>query len=375
MLQDLDRFPSASWYFQRKVHCLLGLPIDIIHSEELIDIVRRVNEHRGRLVLVTPSTDEIVLSLSDEMFRNAFLTSDVSIPDGMPVVWLGRFLGLPIRERLAGADLFDSLQQGRAGQMTAFFYGGDSGVASLACQMVNQSHGALHCVGWVSPGFGSFEDLSKPEYIDEVNRASPDLLILSLGKQGRPWIVKNASRIDRGIISHLGAVINFAAGRVRRAPKAFQRMGLEWLWRILQEPALFQRYFRDALILTRLIAQRVLPLKLEQVRYRFFPPKDAKTDLRVSYRSDDIIFQLCGAWTESSLSSFRRALLTASEREAAMTFDLSLLSYMDSAVVGAIVLAYGWQLRSKRRFRISAHSKIAARILDLHCCGHLLESA
>jgi len=374
VLQAPPRFPSADWYFSRKVYCFLGLPLDAIRLDKVIDIVRRVNEQKGRLILLTPNTNDIVQSQSNGLFRNAFLTSDVSIPDGMPVVWLGKFLGLPISERLAGADLFDILQQGRAGEMTVFFYGGEDGVAALACQKIKSQRG-LRCIGCVSPGFGSLEDLSKAEYIDRVNQASPDLLVLSLGKHGKAWIVKNASKINRGTISHLGAVINFAAERIQRAPKGLQALGLEWAWRILQEPVLFQRYFRDALALTRLIAKHVLPLKFLQLRTKVFPQENGNSELRVFCKSDEFTFQLCGTWTESSLSPLRGGLLTASERGAAIIFDLALVSYMDSAVVGAIISAYGWQLRNERRFRISASSKMATGILHLHCCDYLFESA
>jgi N-acetylglucosaminyldiphosphoundecaprenol N-acetyl-beta-D-mannosaminyltransferase len=212
--------------------------------------------------------------------------------------------------------------------------------------------------------------MSKPEYIDQVNRASPDLLVLSLGKHGKPWVVKNASKIDRGILSHLGAVINFVAQRIERAPKGLQKLGLEWAWRIFQEPALFRRYSHDAIVLAQLIAFRVLPLKLQRLRAGF---RSQGAELRVIDKSNEFIFQLGGTWTEWSLDGLRRALLTASERKTNMAFDLSLLDHMDSAVVGLIIIAYGWQLRNKLGFRISAYSPMVARILSLHCSSYLLD--
>jgi N-acetylglucosaminyldiphosphoundecaprenol N-acetyl-beta-D-mannosaminyltransferase len=336
-----------------------------------MEIIRQVTEQRGRLVLLTPNTNDVVFSQSKTVFRNAFLTSDISVPDGIPVVWLGKFLGLPISERLAGADIFDGLKQGRAGEMTIFFYGGQNGIAELACEKINDRQNALRCVGYVSPGFGSIEDLSKSEYLERVNEASPDFLVLSLGKHGKPWIVRNSAKIKKGIISHLGAVINFSAETIQRAPKTLQILGLEWLWRILQEPTLFQRYLQDAVALMGLIAVRVLPLKLQQLRSK--AALRNKANLSVFYKSNEFIFQLSGSWTEVSLSPLRKALVTATEQRAAIIFDLTLVEHLDSAVVGTMVLAYGWQLRSERKFQISASSKIAEKILMLHCCGYLLK--
>jgi N-acetylglucosaminyldiphosphoundecaprenol N-acetyl-beta-D-mannosaminyltransferase len=371
MSEDLKSVPSAEWYFNRRVYCFLGLPIDILQLEEVMQVVRQVKEQAGRLILLTPNTNDVVHAQADKAFRDAFLTSDISLPDGMPVVWLGRFLGLPIPERLAGADLFECIQQGHAGEMTVFLYGGQEGVGALACKAINDRKTALRCIGWMSPGFGTLDDLSKSEYLDRVNQASPDLLVLSLGKQGKPWILRNSRRINSRIISHLGAVINFAAGTVRRAPKTLQKLGLEWAWRVAQEPKLIQRYVLDAWALMALIAGRMIPLKIS-LKMAGRSRKSAK--LQVVPGFEGFIFQLSGTWTESFLNPLRDALATASQHEAAMIFDLSLVDYIDPAVVGTLILAYGWQLRCERRFQICAASKTVKRLLRLHCCGYLFES-
>ncbi len=365
---------AAKCYFERNVYCLLGVPIDALRCGDVLNVLRRVNRHKRHFILLTPNIHDIVQSKVDRAYRDAFAISDMSIADGAPVVWLARFLGLPVFERVAGSDLFDALQEGGAGEMTVFFYGGDSVVAAAACQSVNRSRGALRCVGWIAPGFGSLEDLARAEHIDRVNQASPDLLILSLGKHGKPWIVHHAERINRGIISHLGAVINFAAGTVQRAPTLLRQMGMEWAWRILQEPALSWRYVNDALMLAHLITRYVLPLKLEQLRAAFVSRRSDTAELEVTRQPDEFIFRLHGVWTGASLDALRRQLKDAGKSQAGMTFDLSSITYLDSAVVGTILVAYGWQLRTRRPFRIAGLSKVGARILDLHCCQYLLQS-
>jgi len=373
MIEDYEKQTIADRHFRRNVYCFLGLPLDALRLDEVIARVRNAKQTNSRLVLLTPNTNDIVQSLSNTHFRNAFLTSDLSIADGMPVVWLSRFLGLPVRERLAGADIFDRLRQGLAGRMTVFFFGGDDGVADIARQKINRARGDLLCIGAVSPGFGSLQELSDSSYIEQINRADPDLLVLSLGKQGKPWILENARKIHRGVVSHLGAVVNFTAERINRAPKPLQTLGLEWLWRIWQEPVLFHRYFHDAQALSRLIYACVVPLRLEQLRYSIVRPKNRTPELRVLHRDGSITLQLQGAWTADDLEPLKNALTLVCDRKSNIVFDLGAVTYLDSAAVGTIVSAYGWQLRNERHFTVSAASAPATRILRLHCCDYLFD--
>jgi N-acetylglucosaminyldiphosphoundecaprenol N-acetyl-beta-D-mannosaminyltransferase len=116
------------------------------------------------------------------------------------------------------------------------------------------------CVGYESPGFGSVDDFSDGETIDRINAHGADFLVVALGAaKGQAWIQRNRERLRAPVISHLGAVVNFAAGTVSRAPEWMQRAGLEWLWRIKEEPALWRRYGRDARALLGLAFRRLLP--------------------------------------------------------------------------------------------------------------------
>jgi len=100
-------------------------------------------------------------------------------------------------------------------------------------------------VGSMDPGFGTVESMSTDETLAEINRHNIDVIIVSLGAgKGQAWIEANRHKLNAPIISHLGAVINFFAGTVHRAPQWVQKQGLEWCWRILQEPSLWKRLFQ-----------------------------------------------------------------------------------------------------------------------------------
>ncbi|WP_312028340.1 WecB/TagA/CpsF family glycosyltransferase [Aquabacterium sp. J223] len=236
---------------------LLGLPFHPIDLPGAMAAVRRAARQRQRLFISTPNVNFAVAAAAQPAFRDSVLRSDLSLADGMPLVWLARRLGLPITQRVAGSDLFAALRRPPADgtpPLKVYFFGGPPGVAAQAGERLNAERGGLVCVGHASPGFGSVEAMSAPELIDDINRSGADFLVVALGAQkGQAWILHNLPRLKPPVVSHLGAVVNFVAGAVRRAPPWMQRTGLEWLWRIREEPGLVKRYAGDGLALARLV--------------------------------------------------------------------------------------------------------------------------
>ena len=129
-----------------------------------------------------------------------------------------------------------------------YSFGGPDGVAEAAWRQLRFESKGLTCVGYESPGFGSIDEMSTEGIIQRINTSKADVLVVSLGaRKGQAWIERNRRRLDVPVISHLGAVLHFVAGTVKRAPAWMQRIGLEWLWRIRQEPRLWRRYLLDGL--------------------------------------------------------------------------------------------------------------------------------
>lgn len=238
----------------RKTVTLFGLPFDAVTLAETVDIVRHACLTRERLFMTTANVNFVVVAQKDEAFRQSIFDSDLCVADGMPIVWTCRLLGLPLPERVAGADVFEALRGHPDAAISVYFFGGPAGVGERSCAVLNGEQGGVRCVGFQSPGFGTVESLSTQEHIDHINAANPEFVIVALGAhKGQAWIQRNRLRLDAPVISHLGAVVNFVGGRVRRAPMWMRRIGLEWLWRVREEPTLFRRYAKDALGLVRLL--------------------------------------------------------------------------------------------------------------------------
>ena len=197
----------------------------------------------------------------DRDYREPLLLSDLCTADGMPIVWIAWLLGIPIKNRVAGSDIFDALkaEHSTAHPLKIFLLGGPEGVAT-ASQALNSQPCGLYCVGWLYPGFGSVEEISRDDIIDNINSSGADFLVASLGNQKGHFVVTAQSLpFVIPVRAHFGATLNFQAGTVRRAPLTVRKFGLEWLWRIKEEPYLWRRYWNDGRVLLRLLFTYVLP--------------------------------------------------------------------------------------------------------------------
>lgn len=253
---SLDRRPD----FRRPVVSLLGLPFDAIDMPGAVAAVRDAAFSGRRLLVSTPNLDFAVAALQDPAFRRSVLRSDLSLVDGMPLVWLSRLLGLPVRERVSGSDLFEALRRHPGPPVRVYFYGGPPGVAAEAARRVNAERGGLVCVGHDEAGHGDVASMSSAGTLAAINAARPHFVALSLGaRKGQAWLEANAERLDAPVLCYIGATVNFIAGAVPRAPVWMRRAGLEWVWRVAHEPALWRRYGHDAATLLPLVFTRVLP--------------------------------------------------------------------------------------------------------------------
>ncbi len=246
--------------FEREVYCIGGLPFDAIDLSKTMSRLRDAKYKKNSCFLTTPNLNFLALAQNDPDFRNSVIYSDIVIADGAPIVWIAKLLGVPIRERVAGSTLFEALGQEWRRKMTVYFFGGPEGAGAEACKRINEQSTGLTCVGYHSPGFGTIDDMSDSSIIDNINSSNADFLVVALGaKKGQAWIVKNMHKIKLPLVSHLGAVINFEAKRLKRAPAKLQKIGLEWAWRIKEEPHLWRRYWDDGQFFLRLLATKTIP--------------------------------------------------------------------------------------------------------------------
>ncbi len=363
--------------FSRNVHCLLGLPFDIVDMAAAVARVRSAAAGGAPCFLSTPNLNFLIACRGDAAFRDSVITSDLSIADGMPLVWMARLLGMPIRQRVAGSSLFETLRHDSARPLSVYFFGGPDGVAERACKRLSAESCGLTCVGFECPGFGSVEEMSSKATIDRINASGAGFLVVALGaKKGQAWIVRNRNRLAVPVISHLGAVVNFVAGTVARAPRWMQRSGLEWVWRIKEEPGLLPRYWQDGLAMMKLLATRILPAAWHARRHRPSPADlaaAAVTDEAIAEAGGIAMIQLKGAWNSGNLAPLRASFAKAAASDRVIALDLSGVSAVDSAFIGLVMLLYGHQAERDSRLVVKGVTADVRRMFELSCAEFILE--
>jgi N-acetylglucosaminyldiphosphoundecaprenol N-acetyl-beta-D-mannosaminyltransferase len=360
--------------FSRAVYCVLGMPIDAVNMTAVLRRIDAAAANRAAFLISTPNLNFLVNSRSDPDFRESLLDSDLCPADGLPIAWIARLLGVPIKQRVSGSDIFEALKDCGARRLSVFLFGGAQGVALAAARALNGAPAGLRCVGSLDPGYGAVDEMSRDDIIDAVNSSDADFLAVSLGaRKGQLWLQRNHHRLTIPVRAHLGATINFQAGRVKRAPPSVRAWGLEWLWRIKEEPYLWRRYWDDGCVLLRLLLTRVLPLAVANQWHRLRCERRPEGLLiKTAQNPGSIMISLCGDAIERHVAKAIVVLRKASAGTGKVIIDLSATRAIDSRFFGLFLM-----LRKQLKARGATLTLVGAppaieRMFRLYDVGFLL---
>lgn len=242
------------------------VPVDPVTLDGAVDaIVDLVRAGRGGYV-VTPNVDHVVLAETDLAFRHAYAESALSLADGMPVVWASRIVGAPLPAKVSGSDLAGPLlDRASREHLRVYLLGGGPGAAEKAAKTIEERWPGVAVVGTSAPRIRGDEQrhellaLAAP-----VIDARPDLVFVCMGAPKQELLMHAVHReLAPAVLLGLGAVVDFLAGNVTRAPRWMSENGLEWAYRLGKEPRrMWRRYLlrdpkfawiiaRDALLRSR----------------------------------------------------------------------------------------------------------------------------
>lgn len=232
---------------------LFGTQIDVVRMRDTLEIMAAWTAapfDRCRYV-VTPNVDHAVMLQEWEELRDAYRDAALVIADGWPVVAASRLVGRPLPERVAGSDLVPMLMQNASSTkpLRVFLLGAADGVGQRAAKNIRERFPGVDVVGVHSPPFGFEKDEAENDKIlYMVEQTEPDVLVVGLGAPKQElWVHANQDQLKAKVALCVGATIDFLAGEKTRAPRWIQRLGLEWLHRMLSDPQrLVKRYARDA---------------------------------------------------------------------------------------------------------------------------------
>jgi N-acetylglucosaminyldiphosphoundecaprenol N-acetyl-beta-D-mannosaminyltransferase len=224
---------------------VLGVGISAIDLPTAVDEIVSWIEVGHRSYVCVTGVHGVMESQRDEALRRIHNESGLTTPDGMPMVWAGRWAGAHWMERVYGPDLMIAVCE-RAAQRgwTSFFYGGRDGVAKQLASRLQERFPGLSVVGTYTPPFRPMTDGEETEVADLINGAEPDLVWVGLSTPKQEhWMASHRGVLRAPVLLGVGGAFDIHAGTVPQAPRWIQHSGLEWAFRLAVEPRrLWRRY-------------------------------------------------------------------------------------------------------------------------------------
>jgi N-acetylglucosaminyldiphosphoundecaprenol N-acetyl-beta-D-mannosaminyltransferase len=240
---DPRALPSAADIPTRDI---LGLSIAMTDYAQTMDVMDGMIARREQGFICCAAVHAVMVAQSDPALRDALLRSTLTVPDGMPLVWAANWMGEHLHDRVYGPELMRLYNERcRDHGHRVWLYGGrDQGsLAQLALNM-HKANPGMRIVGGYSPPFRPLTVEEEDEIARQIDAARPDVLWVGIGvpKQEK-WMARMREKLDVPVMCAVGAAFDFLAGRISQAPPWMQQRGLEWTYRIAQEPRrLLPRY-------------------------------------------------------------------------------------------------------------------------------------
>jgi N-acetylglucosaminyldiphosphoundecaprenol N-acetyl-beta-D-mannosaminyltransferase len=225
---------------------ILGIPIAMTDYERTMDLMDELIARDERGYVCAAPVHAVMVARDDPEMLAALTAATLTVPDGMPVVWAANLLGEELPDRVYGPELMRRYNDRCAerGHKVWLYGGRDQGSLVQLALSLRRRHPDIRIVGGYSPPFRSLTSDEEEEVVAQINRARPDVLWVGIGvpKQEK-WMARMRDRLEVPVMCGVGAAFDFHAGRISQAPEWMQEHGLEWTYRIAQEPRrLLPRY-------------------------------------------------------------------------------------------------------------------------------------
>ena len=221
---------------------ILGIDVDNIDVNEAGQITKKLIESSNKTckVIVAPNTEFIMMAQKDEEFYNILRGADLATPDSVGVMIGSKLQKKPLKQRIPGQMYFRKvLEVGEKEGWTFYLLGGKDDVPALAAENVKKIYPNIKIVGYHE---GFFDKDSEEDVIAEINKLQPNVLFVAMGAPiQEKWISKHKNELKVDVAAGQGGTFDYEAGKIKRAPVVFQKLGIEWFWRLILQPS---RIFR-----------------------------------------------------------------------------------------------------------------------------------
>jgi N-acetylglucosaminyldiphosphoundecaprenol N-acetyl-beta-D-mannosaminyltransferase len=224
---------------------ILGVRVDAVQMSDAVDRLRFWIEGPGTIAryVAVAAMHSIAETRRNDQFRLVLNTADLVVPDGTPLVWVGRLRGFPLRHPVCGSDLMENFCRVSGTAYRHFFLGGNPAVAEKLAQSLHEKYGIV-VAGTYAPPFRALTEGEEEQLAALIKEAAPDVLWVGLScpKQEK-WMYEHRHKLKVPVMLGVGAAFDMVSGNTQRAPEWMRGAGLEWLFRLVSEPRrLWKRY-------------------------------------------------------------------------------------------------------------------------------------
>lgn len=321
----------------RKVLILLGVPVDDLTMPEALDRLESfiaIGRATGKShQIATVNADFVVNSLHDPELRRILQESDMATADGMPLVWGSRLLGVSLEGRVTGADLVPALAERAAEKgFSIYFLGARPGVAARAAEILRQRYPGLTIAGVHSPPNRPLLEMDT-KILDDIRAAKPDILLVAFGNpKQEKWISMHARELKVPVSIGIGGTLDMIVGVTRRAPAWMQRSGLEWIYRLAQEPRrLWKRYAVDLGYFSYFYFWQLLAMRRRRPSLDLLPSAEAVLVDQTA------VIRVKGRLDRATQDVFVQQAEQALEATPWIVVSLAQADFLDSSALGTLV--------------------------------------
>ncbi len=343
---------NSSCRYDPSVQVILGIPFNNVTFSEAVEWARqRIVTHKPGYI-TTANWDFLRLAWNDPELQRILIDADLVVADGIPIVWMSRLFGKPLKERVTGSDLVPLLAEMAARERhSLFLLGGAPGVGEKAAAALTRRFPRLRIAGHYSPPLADILGMDHTAILSRIEEANPDILLIAFGAPKQEKFANLHVRSWKVPVSiGVGGTLDFLAGTQTRAPKFVQRLALEWLWRLMTAPRrLTKRYVAGfAFLITvcrRLLSIRMTPNHKAPPDPEAVPPADQFPDvLWLSY---------------AELKGQDPAALFSSGNTHSLVLDLRGVYWLSSTELGGLLqVARNCRLHDRRLILCHASARV-----------------
>ena len=312
---------------------LVGVPVDSVGMTEAMQRIEGYIAEGGFHQIATANVNFLVNALRYPALQKVLGSCDMVVADGMPLLWISKWLGLPLPERVPGVDMIPHLARLSAEHgYGIYLLGSSEASAQTAQQNLERDYPGVRIVGHHCPAWRPLDDMDDDVILAKVAEAKPDILLVGFGNPKQElWLARHRHELTASVCIGVGGSMDMLAGVVHRSPEKWQKLGLEWLFRMVQEPRrLVRRYAADFFGL-------VGPLTRQLAAFQLQGKRRGLNKMDLSYHRGATVAHLRGGLTAADCVAIEDLSMVAQRAGQHLLLDLGSVGYIGADALQRLI--------------------------------------